>query len=1069
MPSVNDPQPTTRTGQQYWRSLDELADTPEFREFLHDEFPGGVSDEMLNGNGATRRHFLKIMGASFALAGVSMTGCRRWPEEKIAPYTDRPEGRTPGDPVAYATSIERAGVSFGVLVTSYDGRPLKIEGNPNHPYSLGAADAQTQASILDLYDPDRSRDVMHGQQAARWDAFVDWAGNTSFGTGDGFYVLSEATHSPSVLALRDRLQRAYPRMTWVEYEPISDGAAIAGAKQAFGEPVRLDYHFDQAKVIVSLDEDFLGVHPASMKYTRDFAVGRRIENPDHAEMNRLYVFEPGVSLTGANADHHVPVQRSDMAVIAAKIAVKLLDHPDQALQDLASRAVSGNAELDAMLDRVVVDLQANSGGEAIVTAGSSQPAEVHVLVAAINAAIGAFGRTVTAVRLPDASSDQLGSLVDDMNAGRVSTLFILGGNPVFNAPADLKFAEALTRVGESIHLSLYQDETSSVCSWHVHRAHALECWGDGRAWDGTVSVSQPLILPLHGGHSAVEVLAVLAGGEPDGEAIVKQTCRSLNGGSMSDDQWRTALHDGVLAGSAWPKVTLSFRHVALVGAVGTLLDQSAGSGMELVFQADPTVFDGRYANNGWLQELPDPLTKLTWDNAVLLSVSKAKELDVKTGDVVQITGAGVELDAPVLIMPGHHDESASLNLGYGRSFDGRICSGAGFDAYPFRSTDAMWSLSGVSISKTGRKYKLATTQDHHAIDVEKIGGRGQQERLPALFREASLDEYKKHPDFAAHRTHVPHKLSMWDETNLEGADHRWAMSIDLSACTGCSACVTACQAENNIPIVGKDEVSRGREMHWIRLDRYFQFARNDNEYDAEDLDGIALQPVLCMMCENAPCEQVCPVSATNHDRDGLNVMVYNRCIGTRYCSSNCPYKVRRFNFFDYHRKSLHRERPGLLAVDSDYYKKGQAEPTPLQQMQFNPEVTVRMRGVMEKCTFCLQRITDAKISQKNEWVENQASDRDNTADDHGDTRVPDGSFQTACQQTCPAQAIVFGDLNDPDSAVSRLHKNSRSYGMLEELNVKPRVKYLAKVTNPADSTSHGSADHAEAGGEGTDH
>ncbi|MCI0631163.1 MAG: TAT-variant-translocated molybdopterin oxidoreductase [Phycisphaerales bacterium] len=1067
-------------GKQYWRSLDELANTEEFREFMFREFPAGASEIL---DSEDRRQFLKVMGASLALAGMGMAGCRRWPQEKIAPYAHRPAGRTPGVPVQYATMMELGGVAAGLLVTSFDGRPIKIEGNPQHPINQGATDVHAQASVLDLYDPDRSQSVMKGGVKATWADFENWAkehigprggGIPSSGGGPlhSVAILSEATSSPSVQALRQKLVGM--GATWHEYEPLNNDNEVKGSELAFGAPHRAHYSFEKARTIVSLDSDFLHCDApgsAAVKWTRDFAAGRRMPgshdpNFQHASMSRLYVFESGVSLTGANADERVAMRSADVAVIAARLAAKLAPDATSPLAGLlsdspmvrTSRNPTGDSKaMDDLLDHVAADLQANHGAS-IVIAGARQPAEVHALAHLINDALGNAGQTIKYTRLGDAVKhvESIQALATGIEAGKFQTLVILGGNPVYNAPADLNFGEVLKRVPNTVHLGDYFDETGAACTWHVNRAHYLETWGDGRAYDGTVCIGQPLIEPLFGGKSAIELLATIAGEEKtDGYEIVRRTFGEMNGGPGNapgnfEAAWRTALHDGIVRRAETADASPSIQRQALGASAEALRQQRKGAGaneVELVFAADASVYDGRFANNGWLQELPDPVVKLTWDNAVLMSPSAASMREIRDGDMVRISAGGRELTAAAMIVPGHYVGSMTLTLGYGREFGGRICKGAGFDFYRVRASDAMGFVGGAVVTKTGETYALAITQNHHPIDA--IGKRGLEQRLPTLFREATVEQYKHHPDFVNHRTHVLHRLSLWEEdlpfqseTKRAGSQYAWAMSIDLNTCTGCNACVIACQAENNIPIVGKDQVRRGREMHWIRVDRYFQGS------DPEAPKAMMLAPIPCMHCENAPCEEVCPVAATVHDEQGLNVMVYNRCIGTRYCSNNCPYKVRRFNYFDYHARGPLREQPGvLMQVEPDYYAKGSAEADPLKQMQFNPEVTVRMRGIMEKCTYCVQRITKARIEAKNAWV----AERNLDPDANLDLRVPieDGTFTTACAQACPAQAIVFGDLNDPNSRVSKLHKHERTYQMLEELNNKPRTRYMAKIRNPA--------------------
>jgi MoCo/4Fe-4S cofactor protein with predicted Tat translocation signal len=1039
------------SGRTYWRSLDDLADTPEFREFMHREFPAGASELLDSGD---RRNFLKIMGASMALAGMSvggLGGCRRWPVEHIVPYAARPENRVPGVPVQYATSMEIGGVAHGLLATSFDGRPIKIEGNPEHPINRGGTDAVTQASILDLYDPDRSMSpvrVVDGERRnATWAEFAEWAQQrmeqTRARRGHGLYVLCEATNSPSVLALKRRLLQEYTALRWIEWEPVNNDNEHHGSVQAFGSPHRAVHNFDRARVIVSLESDFLLTHPAMVKHTRDFATGRRPPTSAQAqEMNRLYVCEAGFSVTGANADHRLAMRSAEVADVAAQLAAAI-GVQGAANSELGAR----NSELVA---RMAADLQQHRG-EGVVIAGPTQPPHVHALVHAMNEHLGNAGRTIDYLPTPEQTAhlDSLRELVADMDGGLIETLFIIGGNPAYDAPADFSFAERLAalpgRNAAAAHLSLYDDETSHLCEWHVNRAHYLEAWGDGRAWDATHTLAQPLIEPLFGGRSAIEFLAALLGEDATGHQIVQSTFAALTGEEDVDRRWLRALHDGVVENHTPGAAAVSVR--ALTPAPAQALQARGEGDIELILTPDPYLYDGRFANNGWLQELADPMTKITWDNALVLNPATAERLGVKAGDMVALSVGERELTVAVMTLPGHGEGSATLALGYGRPFEGRISTGAGFNAYTLR-TSAQMHVMPASVRKVrggAGSYVLASIQDHFPFD-QPVSRRGQQDRLPSIFREATRDEYERTPNFVKKQPglHVMHRLSAWSETHpfhsaagFPGAEYAWAMSIDLSACTGCQACVVACQSENNIPIVGKDQINRNREMHWLRVDRYFRGANGAHP------DAVGFMPVPCMHCENAPCEQVCPVAATVHDTDGLNVMVYNRCIGTRYCSNNCPYKVRRFNYFDYYRRKPHRET-GMMHVDAEYYQTPQAASHPLRQMQWNPEVTLRSRGVMEKCTFCVQRIVHHRIKARNEW-------RQTAVEREGVTRIPipDGTFTTACAQACPAQAIVFGDWLDPDSRVSKAHAHDRSYELLEELNTKPRTRYLGKLRNPS--------------------
>jgi molybdopterin-containing oxidoreductase family iron-sulfur binding subunit len=973
-------------GKTYWRSLDELADTQAFRRFVESEFPA-LSEKMLSPT--SRRSFLRIMGASMALAG--MTGCR-WPKEEILPHSQRPDGYSPGTPLQYATAMELGGCATGLLVTSYDGRPVKIEGNPLHPQSRGAVSPKLQASLLELYDPDR-------------DDYTDWAAFESFALGHfgslrrnegrGLRVLSEASSSPSLAAMRARLLEAFPEARWFEYEPTSRDNERAGTALAFGTPHRPHFEFENAEVVVALDEDFLLQHPTAIGNARDWVAGR---DPENGLNPKLVVYESGFSVTGAAADQRIALPAAGIAEVALRLAAALfLEHGVElpaeaaALRPLLEK-FRGSGSIDV---GIAADL-AHHGGHGLVLAGPRQPAEVHALVAVINQALGNVGHTVSYSVDPDPTRphhvEAITELTREMAAGRVDTLLILGGNPLFDAPADLDFAAALAKVGTSIRLGAHQDETSQACTWHLPRAHYLETWGDARGYDGTLSVAQPLIEPLFEGRSAIELLALLLGEEStEGYEIVRRTFEEQYPGQ----DWRRALHDGLVEGSDWPVLRPALRAVDWSGALADLTRGGATPNeIELVFIEDPAIHDGRFANNGWLMELPDPLTKVAWDNAALVAPATARELGLEQDDVIAVRVGQTSVELPVFVAPGQPKASIAVHLGYGRRNSGRVGTGAGSDVYPLRTTATMgWTRAGVT--PTGRRYELATTQDHWAIDQR--GADERERRSHVLVREVDLAEYREDPEAALHHGHEFHPIDLWRPHEFPG--HRWGMAIDLNACIGCNGCVVACQSENNIPVVGKEELGYGRDMHWMRIDRYYS--------GDPDSPAVAHQPVTCHHCENAPCEQVCPVAATVHDSEGLNVMVYNRCIGTRYCSNNCPYKVRRFNYFNNH-------------------KNEQA----VEMMIHNPEVTVRSRGVMEKCTFCVQRINAAKIKAKNER-----------------RTVHDGEVTTACQQACPTQAITFGDLNDPESRVRKLHEHDRGYAMIEEINIRPRTRYLARVRN----------------------
>jgi len=964
------------TGRQYWRSLDELAETDDFKRFLEAEFPREASVFDTVG----RRQFLKLMGASLALAGLN--GCTKQPTEKVVPYVKQPELVVPGQPLFFATAAPLGGFGTGVLAESHMGRPTKIEGNPDHPASLGATDALLQASVLQLYDPDRAQVVRNIREIRPWNAFLDTAAAVMEKhrptQGARVRFLTETVTSPTLRNQIESLLKQIPKARWHQYSPVGRDQVRAGAILAFGEPVDAVYHLDKADVIVSLDADVLGAGAGSLRYARDFA-GRRRVLDEHGAMNRLYVVESSPSVTGSAADHRLPIRAVDAEAGARQLAAALgLDVGIPSEPSLPAEWVKAVAE----------DLQQHRGA-GLVVAGDFQPPEVHALAHAINEALGNVGQTVAYVEPVAASVDQaqsLRELVADMEAGQVDVLVMLGGNPVYDAPADLRFAAALQKVGLRIRLGLYDDETSEVCHWHIPEAHYLESWGDLRAYDGTVTIVQPLIAPLYGGKTAHELLAAFTD-KPERTAyeIVREYWKGRAGAVDFDLWWRKALHDGFVPDSAAPGKAVSVQSLAFAKKAPAA--PKAGT-LEVVFRPDPTVYDGRFANVGWLQELPKPITTLTWDNVAMLSPATAERLELSNEDVVEVRFDGRTVRAPVWIVPGHARDSVTVHLGYGRTRVGRIGNGAGFNAYALRTTGAPWAGLGAQLRKTGERYWLASTQNHFSLE-----GRD-------LVRSTTLDELTHHPH-AAHEGggHGGQDLSFYPAHEYKG--YAWGMAIDLGSCIGCNACTIACQAENNIAVVGKDQVWRGREMHWIRVDRYYE----------GDLDTplIHAQPLPCMQCENAPCEVVCPVNATNHSTEGLNQMVYNRCVGTKYCSNNCPYKVRRFNFYRYSNWDV--EALKLVA---------------------NPDVTVRSRGVMEKCTYCVQRINAARIQAEKE-----------------DREIRDGDVVTACQQVCPTEAIVFGNVNDPESRVAKLRANPRTYALLgAELNTRPRTTYLAGVRNP---------------------
>ncbi|MDT5156062.1 MAG: hypothetical protein QOH51_419 [Acidobacteriota bacterium] len=1142
-----------KRGREFWQSLEELASTEEFEELLHREFPQHASEW---DEGTDRRTFLKLMGASLALAGLA--GCSYQPPETIVPYVRQPEELVPGKPLFFATAMPFPGGATPLLVRSYMGRPTKIEGNDLHPASLGAADVFAQASILGLYDPDRSETIINRGEVRTFTAFLGELATVLEGQrtkqGAGLRFLTETVTSPTLAAQLKSLTARFPGARWYQWEPAGGNNARIGTRQALGDFSTPIYNFAAADRVLSLDSNFLECGPGSLRYARDFASRRRVSDGDTREICRLYSVETTPTNTGFFADHRTPLRPSQFAAYVRALAAGVG-------ADVGATAGGASGTNDETA-KIVEDLKAHMG-TCIVIAGDEQPPEIHAIAHKMNAALGAVGKTVTYVdsveENPTDQSNDLRTLVSEIDAGAVEILVIVGGNPVYTTPVDLKLdAERMKKVGLAVHLGLYDDETSELCHWHIPETHFLETWGDTRAYDGTVTIQQPLITPLYNGKSAYELLAAFtdnpdrrgydiirdfwmneghgtlmsagaanaagangagantastnttsantagantagaaAGGiVGNGAAAVSNNSRAANanssgaanannggagsannggstgannnsaggahngaaaGGAASaatkaspefERAWRKALNDGFVANSA-RKVRNAPASAATAAAampdIGAQGAQQGGAGAgqyEIVFRTDPTIYDGRFANNGWLQELPKPLTKLTWDNVAIISPATAERLGVGEAPdgaiawdspkrVNRLTAKGGELraellrltfkgrqvnNAPVFILPGQPDNVVTVHFGYGRKRSGRVGgnehdkSVRGFNAYDLRTSDAMWSGGDLRVELTGEDYPLASTQIHFRMEGRDIVRHGSFARWTHDPELAPESEHKREPQPAGKNRepasdetmYPPYDYSEHEEMGRRG--YRWGMVIDASTCVGCNACVVACQAENNIPVVGKEQVARSREMHWLRIDAYFRGA-------VERPEGVYFMPVPCMHCENAPCEPVCPVHATVHSAEGINDMVYNRCVGTRYCSNNCPYKVRRFNF--------------LLFQDWN---------TPSFKMQRNPEVSVRSRGVMEKCTYCIQRVEYAKMEAEKEG-----------------RKVRDGDVVTACQATCPTEAIVFGDLNDPSSRVARLQAQKRNYGLLADLNTRPRTTYLAAVRNPNDA------------------
>ncbi len=969
-------------GPEYWRSLEELAGSEEFRELMHREFPKGASEWL---DGVSRRGFLRLMGASLALAG--MTGCTKQPQEPIVPYVKQPEEIVPGRPLYYASAHTLRGYATPILVESHMGRPSKIEGNDQHPVSGGGTDAFTQASILELYDPDRSQTVTYLGDAYSWSSFLQaFRGPLSSQKalqGAGIRILTQAFSSPTLADQMQAFLNLYPAAKWHVYEPVSRDNAYGGAQMAFGQIVDTQYKLQGADVIVSLDANFLyGAYPGFTRYARDYSSRR---DPDKA-MNRMYVVESTMTSTGAKADHRLPLRAADIEQFARALATAV---------GVTASTSQLPAAAEAFVNAVAGDLRAHRGSS-VVIAGDNQPPVVHALAHAINEALGNIGRTVVYTDPVSAntadSQESLRDLVSDMRGGKVDMLVILGGNPAYDAPADYAFSQALkeTKVPLRIHLGLYQNETAELCHWHVNETHYLESWGDTRAYDGSVIIVQPLIAPLYNGRSAHEFMALLSGqAEATGYEIVRSYWQKQHAGTDFEAFWRRSLNDGWIEGTAFAP-----KQVALTAPNYGAAQPVDPKATEINFRPDPSVFDGRFSNNAWLQELPKPMSKITWDNPIYMGPAMAARLGIESKDVVEIELQGKKVRTAVWVQAGQPDNAITAFLGYGRRRAGRTGTGFGFDFYSLRNSAISAFTTGVTVRKLSDTFEIASTQGMQSMDTPA----GAREQV----READLNEYRKNPTFA--EGEAPRK----DETlypplrgyEYEKEPYAWGMAIDLNACVGCNNCIVACQSENNIPVVGKDQVMRGRHMHWLRVDTYYKGDRNTPE--------AFFEPVPCMHCEYAPCEVVCPVGATVHSSEGLNDMVYNRCVGTRYCSNNCPYKVRRFNFLRY-----------------------QDWETPQYKMMRNPDVTVRSRGVMEKCTYCVQRITQHRVDAERE-----------------DRTIRDGELQTACQQSCPSNAIIFGNINDPNSKVAKLKGTPRNYGLLEELNTRPRTTYLAEIRNP---------------------
>jgi Fe-S-cluster-containing dehydrogenase component/anaerobic selenocysteine-containing dehydrogenase len=983
---------TSSAKRVLWRSLEHKADPARLEQAASGSDVVKRNIEAKDLFTLNRRKFMTLSGAIGTLAGIE--GCIRRPAENIMPYADMPEYVNPGVPNHYATVTSAAGEALGLVVTSYEGRPTKVEGNPDHPSSLGATDMWAQSSILDLYDPERSRRPHQRGVAsdfASFDAFFDAKIEALAAKGGaGLYVLAQPTQSPTHVRLRELVVRRLPSARFVSYAPVSQGNVRIGTLIAFGQPLQPVHDFSKAKVVLSIDSDFLGSEPGNVAAQRGFAQARDPEG----EMNRLYAVEPTLSVTGSNADHRLRLASQDIPNYLKALVTEIAGG---AQLGQLSAAVAG-AKTDGIpaqwLKAVAKDLNANRG-RSLLVAGYRQPPAVHALVAAVNRLLGNVDRTVVYAAPIDASEGDsvaaIAGLARDIAEGKVDTLISLGGNPAYDAPGDLGFAKLLPRVPTSIQFSSALDETAALSTWQVPRAHELESWGDAQSWTGVYSVQQPLIAPLWGGRSDIEVLGKLAG-LPNwrGYELVKESVEMR--GIKGELAWRTLLNKGVAPQTYGGIATnLGIRDSEIASAFKQLPEPAAlgSDSFEAVFVPDSKLFDGRFANNAWLLELPDPITRVTWDNNAWLSPGTGKRLGIQNGDMIRLTSGQQSIEIAAWLQPGIAPQSVILPLGWGRTAAGSNGNKRGFDVYPLRGSAAPNFVSGVKIEKLAKSYPISQTQEHDVMEGRPIA------------IEATLAEYKEKPNFTEYKSPDPAYGPLWQTADYSQGN-QWGMLIDLNTCSGCSACVIACQAENNIPVVGKEQVARGREMAWLRIDRYYVG-------DDADEPEVTFQPIACQHCEEAPCENVCPVAATSHSPEGLNDIAYNRCIGTRYCMNNCPYKVRRFNFLNFNQ-----------------------DVPETRQMGMNPNVTVRFRGVVEKCSYCVQRIQTAKSKAKQQ----------------GRSQLRDGEVVVACQQACASGSITFGDLNDKKSVFAKRHRTERSYGLLAEIGTRPRTRFLGKIRNP---------------------
>ena len=999
----------------YWKSLKDISSEEDYNRFLK-------QSDHNEDNGLSRRNFLSLIAASVALAGLE--GCKK-PVQKIIPYVEAEIGTIPGIPKYYASTIPWKNNALGVVIENHDERPVKVEGNEKHPSTLGKSNAFSQASTIEMYDPDRARGVKYNGKKVDWSEYLKFAKDINKGNGKGLAVLMQESSSPTIKSIQNDFKKKFPSASWISYESVNNENLYKGIEKAFSKKLQPIYRLENAQIIVSLGADFLGVDDNNIYNTRKFAQNRDIVD-ENSTMNRLYVAESSITSTGSSADHRLNIPQHEMESILAELSYEL---KKLGLSVDANKVKSSN---NLWIKAAAEDLMSNRG-DSIILGGSQLSPEFHQLIALLNNQLNAPVDYYPLSLAQVSSLVDFKSLCDDIKNNKIKNLIILGANPVYDSPADFNFGDLLKNVPNSVHLTNILDETSKLCSWNIAMTHYFECWGDAMSYDGFVSIVQPQIMPLFDSKSAIQVLTPLVySKELSSYDTVKNVWKSdiVKSGNF-EREWEKVLHDGLYKNTIIKKEQVRPSSKTSTTQLNnfTKLDDNK---FEIVFNASSSVYDGRFANNGWLQEIPKPVTSLTWDNAALISIKVAKKLNIKNGQMIEIKIDNKSIKLPAWITPGQNQKSISLELGYGREFEGRLGNGVGFNVYPLRmSSNPSYSLN-ASISVLDETYPLASTQDHHGLEedqyaapgFDKLSNNEVQSRIPELVKQSTLDYYKDNPDWVQKKVeeHKPDKKRSWADHSMYNPEPeydyskgpQWGMSIDLTSCTSCNACSIACQSENNIPVVGKQQVMNGREMHWIRIDNYFAGDPDNPE--------MSTQSVACVHCELAPCETVCPVAATTHSSDGVNQMTYNRCLGTRYCANNCPYKVRKFNFYNYT-----RDLPEVV------------------QMAMNPDVSIRFRGVMEKCTYCYQRVSAARISAENENRE-----------------IQDGDFQVACQQSCPADAIKFGDINDPNSAVSKAKRRNRDYALLAHLGTAPRTTYLAKIRNQnpkLSSNAHNGSHH----------